>query len=458
MEDVQYKVAQRIISLYVDYWKDFAVMDQKGNTYRPRPQRDLTIADILTHLDGGNAVSVLANARSTIFLCFDVDVKDPDRVNAIRHALIDMGIPDDYIYISTSGGKGYHIELFFDGEVWNTRAQELYKLVFDLYGVNQTKVECRPLATMAIKLPLGINHKTGNKCWYVNKDTLEPIEDDEYIFSIKKFSVESLEEIIHAANKRRFYQSLETAVKPTHVRDELIYTLPVITAQGQRHSMMCSVAMHYRLNGADEDEIYNKLLEWADQQNRSLIESTDEEIEKDAAAIARSISKKNVTIKEQKPKRDKLPDAGTYITAEDAERILKITSKSYRKVAFLLFAYCRRFDPAVISYDQMMEITGLTRSYVIRATTEITEGLHYIRKKEIGGIKTRHGNRCRMANEYQLAVEDDGDRRYLTTICDVCDRFSDTYYGALVSLCDEQRLKEVLTRTEYKEINNEIQG
>lgn len=454
MEDMEYKVAERIMDLYVDYRQDFVWMNTRGDTFRPRPRRTLTIGEILQHLDGGNTVSVLANARSTIFLCFDVDVKDRDRVNAIRYALIDMGISDDYIYVSTSGGKGYHVEVFFDGEIWNTRAENLYKLVFQMYGVDKTNVEYMPTAKKAIKLPLGINHKTGNRCWYINKETFEPIEDYEYIFQIKRFSVEKLEEILHKKNKERFYRDLETAAKPVHGVNRYNYEFPVITEQGQRHKMMCSVAMHYHICGLDEDGIYTGLLEWVDKQDRRLIESTDSEIERDARSIAHSVMKMPVTEREQKPKRELPPDMKTYVTAGDVERILTITSKSYRKVAFLLFAYCRRFETAVLSYDQMEEITGLTRAYVIRAVKELADPYKYIAKKEIGGFATRHGQRVRLANEYNLVGGDDGGRRYWMALNEINEQLDDTYYKALVALGDKEKLKEVLTRTEKEIIKN----
>lgn len=450
MEDMEYKVAQRIMELYVSYRKDFVWMDKKGNTFRPRPQRMLTIGEIMSHLDGGNTVSVLANERSTVFLCFDVDVRDRELICAIRSALIDIGIPDDYIYISTSGGKGYHIEVFFDGEVWNTRAMNLFDVVFDLYGIDKAKVECMPTARHAIKLPLGVNHKTGNRCWYINKDTFEPIEDYEYIFRIKRFSTEKLDEILHEKNKILFLRDLSSAVKPEHASGKFSYKLPVITKKGQRHKMMCSVGMHYRICGLDESGIYHGLLDWVDKQDRSLIDSSDSEIERDAMSIVRSVMKLPVKEFHDNIEREMRSDVTTYITDEDAEHILCIESKSYRKVAFLLLAFCRRFNPAILSYDQMSEITGLSRQSVMSAVKEITaNGL--IRKKDTGGIKKKHGKKCRMANEYCIDCADSNQSKYITTIQCVRNSFDKTYYQAMFALVGNDRLKETFTRNEYKE-------
>ena len=452
--DNQFEIAQRIMDLYVAYWKDYVVMDKKGNIYRPRPQRDLTIGEIMEHLDGGNTISVLANKRSTIFLCFDVDTSERDRVLAVRDGLIELGIPDEYIYISTSGSKGYHVEVFFDREVWNTRAQNLYRLVFSVCGVDQTKIECRPLATMAIKLPLGINHKTGKRCWYINKETFELIEDFSYIFQIRRFSADKLDEIIHDGNKAVFYRSLESAGKPRHASASKLFKLPVITGEGQRHGMMCSIAMHCRVCGMDEDEIFDRLMDWVRNQDRGFISGTDKDIERDARSIAYSVMKKDVVVRQRGVSNELPPNLATYVTTGDAERIVAIKQKSYRMVAFLLFAYCRRWNVAAIGYDRISEITGVSRATAICAVDHLVSG-NLVEKKETGGIRNRCGEKVRMANEYRMIDADDGDVKYEMSISDINERFAVTYYHALVALIGMKRLRQVLSRSEVKEIKNE---
>ena len=103
--------------------------------------------------------------------------------------LIEIGIPRDRIYASYSGGKGYHVEVFFEGIVSTERLHALYKYVIQKRDLDPRKVEFRPTHTSAIKLPLSAHAKTEKICWYVDRDNLMPIERMDYIMEIQPISL-----------------------------------------------------------------------------------------------------------------------------------------------------------------------------------------------------------------------------------------------------------------------------
>ena len=129
-------------------------------------------------------------------MCFDVDDGNPDTVRAIMRGLASCGIESRYVHVSTSGGKGYHVEVFFDYPVETWKLKRVYDWIIAEMSLDRKKVEFRPTNKQAIKLPLGVHHKTGNTCWFLDKETFAPIETKTHIFDIEVFSAIKLSSIV----------------------------------------------------------------------------------------------------------------------------------------------------------------------------------------------------------------------------------------------------------------------
>ena len=166
-----------------------------------------------------------------------------------------FGFPRDQIYVSFSGGKGYHVEIFFDNLVATEQLAQMYRWVVTKGAFDPHKVEFRPTNTMAIKLPLSIHARTGNMCWYVNRETLAPIERAEYIMEIEPIPASMLPQLI-AANIRDEtpYEILPVAAstkekgggKSSEQTRNLGTTL---MEEGNRHNIMRNIAVHARHQG-----------------------------------------------------------------------------------------------------------------------------------------------------------------------------------------------------------------
>ena len=179
--------------LYVSCCTHYIVSRPGQSFYAPKINgRFCRLTDnvLLKHLRREYAVGIYASDEGSKFICFDVDDGNPKTVSKVIEELVSQGIPEDLVYVSFSGCKGYHVEVFFDVIVETERLVNLYRHVIVHGGLDPKKVEFRPTDKMAIKLPLSIHGQTGNICWYVNPRTLEPIEDAMYIAEIRQLHVD----------------------------------------------------------------------------------------------------------------------------------------------------------------------------------------------------------------------------------------------------------------------------
>ncbi len=178
MEPDFFAIADRLCDLYITYRRRYVVMQAAPELeagyriYMPKSSSGpvkLTNRVVCRHLNRKLAISVFAGAYSSKFICFDVDYPDPFEVKKLIEILTGYGVPRDLIYVSTSGGKGYHVEIFFDGLVYTDRLRTFFDCVVLKAESNPLKVEFRPTNGQAIKLPLSVHCKTQRPtlrpCW-----------------------------------------------------------------------------------------------------------------------------------------------------------------------------------------------------------------------------------------------------------------------------------------------------
>lgn len=175
-------------SKHVKHYKDDAGM----GAYATQPY-SLTDRIVIKHIRKKETVAVFGGKRLTKFICFDVDSNDLNYSEVLAKEVIAVltnvfKIESEYINVSVSGSKGYHVELFFEGAIENRKAKLLHTAVLSQLNILSGEVEFRPTYTQAVKMPLSINYKTGRVCNFVNIDTFEEIDDPLHITTIKKLS------------------------------------------------------------------------------------------------------------------------------------------------------------------------------------------------------------------------------------------------------------------------------
>ena len=471
----QYDIVQKLMKLYCYYKGGYQYMypvyedgemDGRYNT----PGDPLQETDLYEHLDGKKTVCVRGGEFKTVFHCYDIDESSKEHVRLLIDRLAEIGIPRDRIYVSTSGNKGYHVEYFFDAPVFKSACEDMFDYARRNPAVANIKMECRPVNAQSIKIPLGINFRTGNRCWYVDRETLEPIESFDYIGEIRQISAEEFNALVFDCNKKRKTEDIEIAkagaekaraakkeAAPEAKARTVRFTTkrePMMTQQGQRHEMMMRKAIWLRSIGAEEDEIYDGLMDWVDRQNQNLINSSRKEIEDDA---------RNLTIYAMKHARVKSPRRQVVrffreneFTQEDLQIILREENKSTRKILTLIIAYCKVFGTCEMSLIDMADIIDVSKQTVQTIVNQLIDRCILIKERK-GGM---HYNVDKVPilrpNVYKMSANPMRDKKIKTDkkvpfrLCDVKSDFAQFYYGMLAAMIDLRTLKQRLTLSEYK--------
>jgi hypothetical protein len=148
----------------VIYYKDDKKV-KKNNKHKTSPLVDW---NIIQHLQGQNTLGVFAGKingiESSKFMTFDIDVKDKIiakwYVYKLGDTLQNNGIYD--FYISFSGNKGYHVDLFFDAPVPVTTLKRFFDYILiqsECDNIDCGEVEFRPTLQQGVKIPLGYNYR-----------------------------------------------------------------------------------------------------------------------------------------------------------------------------------------------------------------------------------------------------------------------------------------------------------
>lgn len=371
------KIVRTFSDLYVNYRGRYVVCT-KGRMHIPHIGNTeetckLTDAVIAGHLNRRYAVAVYAGPHASKFVCFDVDLNDKDLVHTLIDSLVEFGFPRDRIYVSTSGGKGFHVEMFFTDVVYTNHLIDMYETICEDNGFDTKKVEFRPTSKMSIKLPLSVHGKTGNVCWYLDPETLEPIEDIAYVMSIRQIDRDWATELIKRKRKVEMLDCPEMTDEdhiPKGSPVELTRfdtAFPVLLQEGTRHNLMVSIGVDQRYRGVAQEKIVEVLMEWAAAQNQELIKSSPAEVRDDAEKIAAWVWGPKFSAG-LKPK-----DKNIFFTEYDVAAVASLSGQTKKRVLFLLIAFCRRFTIAVISAKRIARYVGATERGVIKAIADLEQ-------------------------------------------------------------------------------------
>lgn len=474
-------IGSKLMDLYCFNMEKHSFMYKKkdGEVGYRTAKTHLTIKHIYHHIDGLITLSVFGGEMDTVFSTFDVDEPDPDLVRRVMDRLAELGVPREKMYVSTSGNKGYHIDIFYDKPIYKASGERLSKYVMEDPELAERKVEYFPTGGRCIKIPLGTNFKSGRRCWYLDRETLEPIEDLEYVLSIEKWSKEEFERMMYDLNKAAklelIRQALANAAEekqanpkpkpPTRAqlgRKDWIEKEPDIENPGERHNKMLKKAKFLRIHGADEEILYEELLAYAARQQEKhpgCIGSSQEEIEEDARLIAQSTVKafpSKFQWLENNFVRKKETDAAGAITAQDLANILLLTKPSSRKVAFVICVYTSCFGKCTMSYDGFAERCSVSIPTVSDAIKEIREK-KLLSKFQRGGCKIVNGQPRPVANGYwftkkQLFGGWPGimHKQKIFQFDKVRDDLMSFYYRTMATMLGPQELRQQMRGKEYK--------
>ena len=161
-------IAERLLELYFvnrsSYIEQYR--NKRGEVKYTHHKRKITVNDLVDHVEHRRTLGAITDPTTglTNFISFDVDTKDKaydDTLELVELLVTYYGIDQQFIYVSNSGHKGYHVELFFDEAIQWQALEPFYLEVINKLGKTKKEVELRPTAN-GLKLPLSINRKTSN--------------------------------------------------------------------------------------------------------------------------------------------------------------------------------------------------------------------------------------------------------------------------------------------------------
>lgn len=470
-----FELADRLAELYVSYRKMFVIStpptktSPEGCIFVPKDKNGnpalLKQSALVGHLNHRFAVCVYAGGHSSKFMCFDVDSGGVNAVHKIIDALADLGIPRDRVYVSRSGGKGYHVEMFFSELVYTDRLQILYDEVIRRTGLNPQKVEFRPTSKQSIKLPLSVHRKSGNVCWFCEVTMtggLLTIMDPEYLMKIQRLPADDVRAIID----RLAAMDVEREPRPQSWEGYSLFA--DLTDYGQRHEILLKGAVHERYLGSDSATARQHLLAWWNRQDKTLSATCEEEVEKDIDGIVGWVYSDKFHQREVTPPNSITFDAG------DMRLILSQPTKTRRKLMFLTIRGSKRYSCMCATQEQLAEVCGVGKIAICNAFKEMAaDGWVKIIKQRTK--KTSSGNMVARPNKYVVTYEaeawarpphapfEHGDDKILQTrlrrdtlvVNDEVERNPmEDYHRVLKEFLSEKDMKKFLTAKELEELEN----
>lgn len=458
-----YDIIEMIKKTYGFYRQKYVVMTNK---YTKTVSHYFTDKVLESHLNGFYALGVFAGEKVTRFISVDIDEGGKKAVRQVVDAFVKLGIPRDRMYISTSGKKGYHVDIFFNPWIYNEKARNLYDLMIWITGLNPRKVEFRPTHNQAVKIPLGLHAVTRNRCWYLDQETLQPIERMDYIKEITPIQDSLVYDAIRDGNKKRWNVLYAEMICNDTGRDTSIqrdiefntdyYERHRITESGTRHNVMIEIACDLRHYGANHFQIQKALKGFYYRQDPVYIETSEKEVLEDIDEISRWAEESVPVWKQRQSATGETKPV--VFDKHDINYILIGPTSAARKVAFLLWSYCKIFGASHISYQSIANIIGCSVATVKTAVIKLVEN-HVIFRKS-GGCHYKNGMLIRESNTYfmpgtkMLGYPAEND--IVAESYSFCERittesFNSLYYGTLAGLCKPEYLAKFLTKPEMEE-------
>ncbi|WP_248928985.1 TOTE conflict system archaeo-eukaryotic primase domain-containing protein [Paenibacillus hamazuiensis] len=354
----------------------------KGGHYITRNDREkpLRLFQLRMHLDGKTTVGTFSGKYLTKFICFDVDYPDrPQLAKWVTYKLtaaLDQAGLHDYA-VSTSGGKGYHVELFLDKAISTDAARKFYALILRSAEISESadgKVEYRPSTTQGVKLPLGVHQKTGNFCGFCRVDeglrVMDREESTAYFLAVKKTNHAA---ILAAIEDERAYDNraaadMENAVsryQPLTTYDQSeSYTLSRaaeryevgLTGPGQRHNSFLLLARLMNHNGVEREAAVTVITEWLEWQDRRFYDSDWNFCMKDLQEVVDYVYDGNLTLTMD------VKDL-TVSFAEIDAIIRRCPQKNHKALTYAMLVHSKRWagpgGSFYMTYDQMAVTAGI---------------------------------------------------------------------------------------------------
>lgn len=478
------RIIERLNDLYFIQRKHYLIQYKEPTGYRQytagqinkhgNKEKALMDWQFEKHLNGDFTIGTYSKFFSK-FLTFDVDFHDPNMAKWIAYkvanTLNELGIQN--YYISFSGNKGYHIDIFFKDLIRVDYAKKFYEYVIDKSGVLEhsdigNKVEFRVTDKLGVKIPLGIHQKSGNYCGFCDVDNglsvMSKEDSQEYLFTIQKMSHDEIYNIIGVdaddTDKKTMIQT-EDAIsqhKPLesyepnedYSIDRAIDLLNNgLQVQGSRYNSIFLIGLYFKYMGLDEADCKSELIIWMDKQNKNTYNDPLKQCYKEIDRTVENMYKKNYSMTANKK--------DLTVTYDDIKWIMdSCPEKNQKLITYAMLIHSKRFATMqgvfYMTFKQMAEATGLDDNTVQRQIDKLI-GLGVIEAVE-RNMKQK-GTFVKKVNKYKLLVGNSNNQNIDEGEIYTTYQQNDIYTCMRFYFTDKE-LKKMLPRKQYEDIEVSI--
>lgn len=390
-----------------------------------------------SHLRQKYTIGVFAD-RKTKFICFDVDIPDKNLAKKTVTELITtlnfLGITNDFITVSWSGNKGYHVEIFFDRPISNYHIKNFYYLVLykaDLLKIDSGKVELRPTDTQGVKLPLGINWKStkmhSSFCYLIDyANDFKEIKGYQKILNANQLNAHYFEligakyhcimdkvqkSISLRANMEKEANQLKThnLLNPNShnseiqengylnatVQELLVLEIEGLKEKGTRNSALVGLAKlykcHYQFN---LQETTHKLIEWMKKQDCNYYDTPLDLCINEIYGIAKTVFKNNYGFARSE----------VVMRKSEIEELLNIKAKNGKLLLFAMLVHSKKYKKTdgsfFMTYYQMSKATGFCKKTCFDQVNKLIDSNFVIALER--NVPTKEG--FKKANIYRILI------------------------------------------------------
>lgn len=430
-----------------------------------------------SHLDGDLTIGTFGGKLMSKFMTFDIDFHDLKMaqwiVYKLTKTLYDLGINEHYI--SFSGNKGYHIDIFFSDLIQISDAEKFFNYVIlksdtTQYFLEGSKVEFRVTDKLGIKLPLGIHQKTGNYCGFCVLDdgltVMDKANSEAFFFTIKKISHQRVLDIIGIEDVDIFDRVLltkaEDAISPhtplKNYEQSEDYSIDLaielfnngLKYQGSRHKSTLLLGMYFKYCGMDQEQCKDELSAWMSWQKSETYTTPLLHCYKDIVQITKDIYEKNYNLRSN--------DKDMTVTFEEIQWIINsCPEKNQKLITYAMLIHSKRHANLkgvfYMPFKDIETTTGLGENTVPRQVNKlidcgVIEVIERNRKPKGGGLMKKLPNLYRLnykPKKLSLSLFIESDETFVTSKSNnlgLCMKFYFT----------DAELKKLLPRRQYESI------
>lgn len=468
MQQLTKQLIRKFNKLYIQTRSKYLIQFPNGKyvtlTYAPNNKvTKFNDSMITSHLEGKFTYGMFSGSYFSKFITFDVDCEDEalSRWITLKLAYVletEYRISREDIHVSYSGSKGYHVDLFFIKQIKVEDLKAFHRSVLISVGsIPQGQIEFRPTWFQGVKLPLGIHQKTGNRCWFVDNETLEPLLDDdsfEYFLRIEPIPSElvasSVMDLTDEQIKEFEYVAASTdiTVNAVDMSQALQNAARIIkdgrlTQSGTRHRTTYMLALFGNTQGWEREETVQIIMDILLATPREYFSkgSTPEYWQKEAERLVNYVFDNDKTIIGS--------DKDLIIYKSEILAVLNVGTFRQKQLAYAMLVTSKRFGKIFyLTINAAMRMIGTSsRETVQNGIRNLIDAgfIKYHRKAEVDKARSLEVGQVRYKpNKYRLAIDEPDEGEKSVTVS----KDKDMIEVALM-LCDLGEIRKYVKRREF---------